>query len=35
MATAPDGSAVLPAAGDGSPPAGGGVMDLNSGRGGS
>ena len=29
MATAPDGSAVLPAAGDGSPPAGGGVMDLN------
>ena len=29
MATAPDGSAVLPAAGDGSPPAGGGGMDVN------
>ena len=29
MATAPDESAVLPAAGDGSPPPGGGVMDVN------
>ena len=29
MAAAPDGSAVLPAAGDGSPPAGGGLMDVN------